>query len=202
MSVTSNQSRLRRVWDALAMAPSIAACTPSGDVPVISTVLYTWSVMTGGDTRARRRVRPRASRGLDLALGLQHAEQLAHPADEQALLVDVHPCARGRREHHVVARLDRHRHADVLPPVEPGADRQDDPVLGRRLVRAGGHEQPGLAHAVGLEFLDDDAIEQWAKDVAHVCVSPYAWGACRCSGARAAADAFRDEQGGGGRHGG
>src|SRR4051794_23083152 len=163
MSVTSNQSRLRRVWDALAMAPSIAGWTPSGDVPVISTVLYTWSVMTGGDTRARRPARPRArgrhqprrrapSRRLDLGLGLEHAEQLAHPADEQALLVDVHPGAGRRREDHVVARLDRHLDADVLPPVETRPDGQHDPVLGRRLVRAGRDEQPRLAHAVGLEL--------------------------------------------------
>lgn len=44
-------------------------------------------------------------------------------------------------------------------------------MLGRRLVGAGRHEQPGLADPVRLELLDDDSIEQWAQDVAHFCVS-------------------------------
>ncbi len=39
MPTTSNQSRLRSVWDAFAMALSIACWTPSGEEPVISTDL-------------------------------------------------------------------------------------------------------------------------------------------------------------------
>jgi len=53
----------------------------------------------------------------------------------------------------VIARLDRHLDADVLPPVQPGADGEHDAVLGRRLVRAGRDEQAGLADPVGLELL-------------------------------------------------
>ena len=70
----------------------------------------------------------------------------------------------------MVAGLDRHPDAGLLPPIQPGPDRQHDPVLRRRLVRSGGNEQPGLADPVGLEFLDDDAIEKRAKVVAHFCV--------------------------------
>ena len=44
-------------------------------------------------------------------------------------------------------------------------------MLRRRLVRPGRDEQAGLADPVGLELLDDDAIEEWAKVVAHFCVS-------------------------------
>jgi hypothetical protein len=39
MEVSSNQSRLRSVGEALATERSIACVTPSGDVPVISTDL-------------------------------------------------------------------------------------------------------------------------------------------------------------------
>src|SRR5215211_832271 len=53
MLVTSNQSRLRSVCDALAIAPSIASLTPSGDVPVISTDLYTWFDMRAVSRRDR-----------------------------------------------------------------------------------------------------------------------------------------------------
>ena len=42
-------------------------------------------------------------------------------------------------------------------------------MLRRRLVRSGRHEQPRRADPVGLEFLDDDAIEKRAKVVAHFC---------------------------------
>ena len=41
MPTTSNQSRLRSVWPALASALSIAGWIPSGEEPVISTDLYT-----------------------------------------------------------------------------------------------------------------------------------------------------------------
>ena len=50
-------------------------------------------------------------------------------------------------------------------------------MLRRRLVRPGGDEQPGLADPVRLEFLDDDAIEEWAKVVAHFCAETYERGA-------------------------
>ena len=32
-------------------------------------------------------------------------------------------------------------------------------------------EQAGLAHPVGLQFLDDDAIEQWAQEARHICAA-------------------------------
>ena len=56
---------------------------------------------------------------------------------------------------------------DVIPPVEPGADREHDPVLGRRLVGARRHDQPGAAHPIGVELLDHDPVEQGAKLLAH-----------------------------------
>jgi hypothetical protein len=63
----------------------------------------------------------------------------------------------------VVARPDRHLHAGRLPPVDAVADREHDPVLGRRLVRARRHDKARAAHAVGLELLDDHSIEQRAQ---------------------------------------
>ena len=91
--------------------------------------------------------------------GLQDPQQLADPAHEQPLLLDLDPHAGARREHHVVAGSDRHRDPHVIPPVEPGADREHDAVLGRRLLGAGRHEQPGAANPIGVELLDHDAVE-------------------------------------------
>ena len=77
------------------------------------------------------------------------------------------PSARGGREHDVVARGDGHRDARRLPPVDPGPDRQHDAVLRRRLVRAGRHDEPGLADPVGLELLDHHAVEEGPQLLAH-----------------------------------
>src|SRR5919107_302118 len=52
--VISNQSRPRRVWEALAMARSMAWVTPSVEEPVISTDLYTWSLMRQVSVNRRR----------------------------------------------------------------------------------------------------------------------------------------------------
>src|SRR4051794_8582020 len=154
---------LRSVLPALASALSIAGWIPPSEEPVISTDLYTWSVMAASyQARSARRV---------VGELLEHAEQLAHAADQQPLLVDLDPRARAGREDDVVARPDRHPDPCALPPIETRPDGEDDPVLRRRLVRSGGHEQPRLADAVGLELLDDDAIEKRAKVVAHFCVS-------------------------------
>ena len=101
---------------------------------------------------------------------LQDAEQLTDAADEQPLLVDLDPRARRGGEHDVVPRLDRHPHAHVVPPVQAGPDGEHDPVLGRRLVGARGHEQPGPADPVGIELLDDHAVEQWAELATHYTV--------------------------------
>jgi hypothetical protein len=60
----------------------------------------------------------------------------------------------------------------VIPPVEPGADREHYAVLGRRLLGAGGHEQAGAADPVGVELLDHDAIEERAKLLAHAMNRP------------------------------
>jgi hypothetical protein len=98
---------------------------------------------------------------------LEHAEELSHSADEQALLVDLHPRARGGREDHVIAGFDGHLHADVIPPVKPRSDRQDDPLLGRWLIGSWGDQQPGASDSIGIELLDDDAIEEWSQLVAH-----------------------------------
>src|SRR3954451_2885341 len=109
---------------------------------------------------------------LVVGLLVEHAEQLADAAHEQALLVDLDPGARAGGEDDVVAALDRHPDPRALPPVQARADGEDDPVLGRRLVRALGDEPAGLADAIGLELLDDDAVEERAKEVAHVGVEP------------------------------
>src|SRR3954462_15117742 len=53
---------LHRVLDAFASALSIDCWIPPSEEPVISTDLYTWSLMSGGDTRARRTMRSRAPR--------------------------------------------------------------------------------------------------------------------------------------------
>src|SRR3954454_3211274 len=119
---------------------------------------HAWSLATGCRAPSRR------DRLLDL---LEHAQQLAHAAHEQPLLVDLHPRPRRGREDHVVARLDGHRDVRALPPVQPGPDGEHDPVLRRRLMGTGGDEQAGLADPVRLELLDDDAIEEGAKVLAH-----------------------------------
>src|SRR3954454_3252586 len=94
-------------------------------------------------------------------------EDLADTADQQALLVDVDPRAGRGMEDDVVAWGDRHAEADVLPPVLALADREHDPVLGRRLVGAGRDEQPGAAEPLGLELLDDHAVEEGAQEMLH-----------------------------------
>src|SRR5689334_20744322 len=67
----------------------------------------------------------------------------------------------------MVARVHRHPHADVVPPVEPRSDGEHDSVLRRRLVAAGWHNEAGASDPVRVEFLDHDAIEEWAELVAH-----------------------------------
>jgi hypothetical protein len=90
---------------------------------------------------------------------LEDAEQLADAADEQPLLVDLDPRAGGSWEHDVVPGSHRHLHADVIPPIEPGADGQHDAVLGRRLVAARWNEQPRSAYAIRIKLLDHDTVE-------------------------------------------
>src|SRR5207247_10814783 len=51
-----------------------------------------------------------------------------------------------------------------LPPVDPRPDSQHDAVLWRRLMRPRRDEQAGLANPVGLELLDDHAVEERAQD--------------------------------------
>ena len=67
----------------------------------------------------------------------------------------------------MVAGADRHRDAGGLPPVDPGPDREHDPVLRRRLVRAGRDDEPGLADPVGLELLYDNPVEERPELLAH-----------------------------------
>ena len=104
--------------------------------------------------------RQRAAAALWAVLGaLEYAEQLAHPAYQQPLFVDLHPCAGSRGEDHVVAGFDGHLHADVIPPIEAGADREHDALLRGRLIGPGRHQQAGAPHAIRVELLDHDAVE-------------------------------------------
>ena len=59
----------------------------------------------------------------------------------------------------MVAGFDRHGNPDVIPPVQARTHRQDDSMLGRRLVGARRDEQPGATNPVWIELLDDDAVE-------------------------------------------
>jgi hypothetical protein len=97
----------------------------------------------------------------------EDAEQLTDTADEQAFLVNLHPDARRGGEDDVVARLDRHLNADVIPPVEARPNGEHDSLLRRWLVGSGRYEQPGPPEPIGVELLDDDAVEEGAKLVAH-----------------------------------
>ncbi len=90
---------------------------------------------------------------------LQHSEQLSNPANQQPFLLHLHPRASRGWEDDVIAGPDRHPYSNVVPPVEAWTDGQDDPMLGRGLIAARGHEQSGAADPVGIELLDDDAIK-------------------------------------------
>ena len=111
--------------------------------------------LAGGEGAA-----PAAGAVLD---GLQYSEQLADPAHQQALLLDLDPHAGRGGEHDVVAGPDRHGNPDVLPPVEAGTDGEHDAVLGGRLLGARRHDQPGAANPIGVQLLDHDAVEQGAE---------------------------------------
>jgi hypothetical protein len=102
--------------------------------------------------------------------GLEHTEKLADPADKQPFLVDLDPRSSGCGENDVITGLDGHAHADVVPPVQTGSDRQHDPVLWRRLVGARGHEQPGTADPIGVQFFDHNAVEQGTELIAHIWI--------------------------------
>ena len=97
---------------------------------------------------------------------LQHPQQLHHPADQQSLVVDLHPGAGGGGEDDVVAGLDRHLDPGRFPPVHPFPHSQDDPLLGRGLGGAGRDDQAGLPHSVGFELLDYDLVEERSELVA------------------------------------
>src|SRR5437764_819602 len=109
---------------------------------------------------------------------LEYPQKLADPAHQQALLVDLDPRAGRCREHHVVAGLDRHHHAHVVPPVEPRADREHDPVLRWRLIGSRRDDQPRAADPVGVELLDDDPVEQRPKVIAHLSGTDLRVGRC------------------------
>src|SRR5262245_17453837 len=102
--------------------------------------------------------------GADL---LEHPEELADTANEQLLLVDFDPRSGRGGEDDVIAGLDRHLHPGALPPVEPRADCEHDPVLRRRLMRAGRDHEAGAPHPVGLELLDDHTVEYRSEQVSH-----------------------------------
>jgi hypothetical protein len=98
---------------------------------------------------------------------LEHPEELAHPAHQQALFVDLDPGAGGGWEDDMIAGFDRHRDADVIPPIEARPNGEHDPVLRRRLVGSRRYEQAGAPDAVRVELLDHDPVEDGAKLVAH-----------------------------------
>src|SRR5206468_5330529 len=124
------------------------------------------SAATAARTRlARRELAPRA-----LGAGLvaqEDTQQLGHPTDEQSLLVDLDPRTGRRRKDDMVSRTDRHLQAGRRPPVDSRADREDDPMLGRWLVGAGGDDDPRAAEAVRLELLDHDPVEQRTELMSH-----------------------------------
>ena len=67
----------------------------------------------------------------------------------------------------MVTTVHRHLHADVVPPVKAGANRQHDPVLGWRLVVSGRDQQTRATDTVRIKFLDHDTVKQGAQFVAH-----------------------------------
>jgi len=71
---------------------------------------------------------------------LKHAKELADATDQQPLFVDFGPRPGGRRKDNMVAGLDRHPDANVIPPVEPRPDCEDDPLLRWWLVGASRNE--------------------------------------------------------------
>jgi hypothetical protein len=105
----------------------------------------------------------------------EHSQQLANPADEQPLLVHLHPRPRRSGEHDVISAPDRHLHADVIPPIKPGSDREHDSVLRRRLIGSRRHEQAGAPDPIRVQLLDHDAVEEWSKLISHALL----WRLCR-----------------------
>ena len=73
---------------------------------------------------------------------LEHAQKLTYATDEQSFLIHLDPGTGRRREDDVVAALYGHLNPNVVPPVEPWANGEHDPLLRRRLVGPRGHEQP------------------------------------------------------------
>ena len=71
------------------------------------------------------------------------------------------------REDDVVAGLHRHLDAGLGPPVEAGADGEDDPLLGRRLMGTWRDDQAGAADSVLVQLLDHDLVEQRSQLVAY-----------------------------------
>ena len=104
---------------------------------------------------------------LRLLASFNHAEQLADPADQQPLLLDLYPnTSRGWKDD-VVAWRDGHLHTGRLPPVNSEANRQDDPVLGRGFVIAWRYQQAGAAEPFRFQFLDHDAVEERSELLTH-----------------------------------
>ncbi len=93
----------------------------------------------------------------------------------------------------MIAAHDGHLHADVIPPVQPGSDREHDPVLWWRFVVAGWNQKTGAAHPVRVELLDDNSIKQGPQFVAHARDANEGrnWDAARM----AHSDALSDPQG-------
>ncbi len=66
----------------------------------------------------------------------------------------------------MVARANRHTHTGSLSPVDSLAYDKHYAVLGRWLGGSGWDDEAGFAHAFGLEFLDDNSIEEGPESLA------------------------------------
>lgn len=91
---------------------------------------------------------------------LENSEKLGHPADQQAFLINLDPVSGRRRKDHMISRANRHPDSGAFPPVNSLADRQNDPVLGRGLGRAGRNDETGVPHPVRFKFLDNDTVKK------------------------------------------
>ena len=104
---------------------------------------------------------------LRLLASFNHAEQLADPADQKPLLLDLYPDPRRGRKDNVVAWRDGHLHTGRLPPVNAEANRQDDSVLGGWFVIAWRYQQAGAAEPFRFQFLDHDSVEERSELLTH-----------------------------------
>ncbi len=107
---------------------------------------------------------------LSLLARFNHAEQLADSADQQSLLFDLDPNTSRGGEDDVVAWRDGHLHTGRLPPVDAEANRENDPVLWRRLIVTRGNEQARATESFGFKFFYDDPVEERPQLLTHALI--------------------------------